>query len=80
MFAAAKLRPKTTVAGLRQRVDLLQKERITADHMELWSHAADAALAALVGVQAHEGSARPVSCGHDESVIWLPQVIQMRQP
>lgn len=79
VLAARKLLPKTTVAGLRQRVTLLQNEELTTEHMELWSHdAVDAALGALVALQAHEGSARPVTCGHDESAIWLPQGPQMR--
>jgi predicted nuclease with RNAse H fold len=80
VLAAAHLPPKTTAAGLRERVDLLRREHIAADHMELWSHdAVDAALGALVAVQAHEGSARPVGCGHDRSAIWLPHGTQVRQ-
>jgi hypothetical protein len=42
--------------------------------MGLWSHdALDATVAALLALQATEGTAVAVGCGHDNSAIWIPQ-------
>jgi hypothetical protein len=73
-LAGAMLPPKRTIAGLRERVELLRREGVDGVGMQLWSHdAVDAALAALLAVRAHEGTAIPVGCGHDRSAIWMPR-------
>ena len=61
---------KTTAAGLRARVDLLEAADVRGEHLAMWSHdALDAAAAALVVADEH---AVEVTCGHDGSAIWLP--------
>ena len=61
---------KTTPAGLRARVDLLEAAGVRGEHLAMWSHdALDAAAAALVVADEH---AVAVTCGHDGSAIWLP--------
>jgi predicted nuclease with RNAse H fold len=70
----ARLARKTSVAGIRQRVDALRAAGLRVKNLELWSHdSIDAALAAIIARQRQNGSAAPVTCGHDDSVIWLPQ-------
>lgn len=61
---------KTTPAGLRARVGLLERAGVRGEHLAMWSHdALDAAAAALVVADDH---AVAVTCGHDGSAIWLP--------
>jgi predicted nuclease with RNAse H fold len=68
-----RLAKKTSVAGIRQRVAALASAGLCVEHLALWSHdSLDAAVAALVALQRHDGGAHPVTCGHDDSAIWLP--------
>ncbi len=70
----APLAKKTSVAGIRQRIDALRAEGLHADDLELWSHdSVDAALAAIIALQRQNEAALAATCGHDGSVIWLPQ-------
>jgi predicted nuclease with RNAse H fold len=72
-LAGRTLPPKRSIAGIHQRAALLRGAGIAAEGMQLWSHdAIDAALAALLALRAHEGTAMPVGCGHDRSAIWMP--------
>jgi len=65
---------KTTMAGVRERVAVLDRQGVAASWMQLWSHdALDATLAALLALRAAEGTAIPVGCGHDGSAIWIPR-------
>jgi predicted nuclease with RNAse H fold len=74
VLAGGRLPSKRTIAGVRARASLLRKEGVGAEGMQLWTHdALDAALAALLAVRAHEGTAMPVGCGHDHSAIWIPR-------
>jgi predicted nuclease with RNAse H fold len=69
----ARLANKTSVAGSRQRIDALGAAGLCVEHLALWSHdSLDAAVAALVALQRRNGRAHPVTCGHDDSAIWLP--------
>jgi len=74
--ALARGRPlakKTAIAGVRTRVELLLEAGVSAPHALMWSHdGLDAILGALVAVDYAEGRARRVTCGHDDSAIWLP--------
>jgi predicted nuclease with RNAse H fold len=73
MLAGGALPPKRTIAGLRARVILLQKEGVGVGGLQSRSHdALDAALAAVLAARSHEGTAMPVGCGHDCSAIWIP--------
>ena len=70
----ASLPPKQTVEGARTRVDLLERAGVVVEHLPMWSHdGLDALLGALVALQSASGRAVPVTCGHDDSAIWLPQ-------
>lgn len=74
LTAPARLAKKTSVAGTRQRVDVLRATGVRLDHLELWSHdSIDAALAAITALQRQTRSALRVTCGHDDSAIWLPR-------
>jgi predicted nuclease with RNAse H fold len=69
----ARLAKKTSVAGMRQRIDALGAAGLCVEHLALWSHdSLDAAVAALVALQWRDGRAHPVTCGHDDSAIWIP--------
>jgi predicted nuclease with RNAse H fold len=66
----ARLARKQTAAGRRQRARLLQRAGVRGENLEeLSHHALDALVAAVV---ARDG--RPVTCGHDDSRIWLPAI------
>lgn len=68
-----KLPKKGTLAGIHARDHLLRRAGIGERTAVLWSHdALDAAVAAVVARQASQGSAERVTCGHDDSAIWLP--------
>lgn len=69
-----RLAKKTSVAGARERIAALRAAGLrTSEDLGLWSHdTTDAALAAIVALQKRSGAAVPVTCGHDDSVIWLP--------
>jgi len=63
------------MAGIQERVAVLEAEEVVAPWMQLWSHdALDAALAAMLALRAADGKAIPVGCGHDGSAIWIPRV------
>lgn len=69
-----RLPPKHTGAGARERVELLQQAGLSEPSLALWSHdAVDAAAAAVVALHRARGMARPATCGHDGSAIWLPR-------
>jgi predicted nuclease with RNAse H fold len=70
---------KSSVAGMRARVALLDAAGVDDPHLDLWSHdSIDAAVAALVaalrakGEAVGVGCAQEARCGHDGSTIWLP--------
>jgi predicted nuclease with RNAse H fold len=68
-----RLAKKTTVPGIRQRVSALTAAGLSVGDLELWSHdSLDASVAAVVALEHVRGSAVSVTCGHDDSVIWLP--------
>jgi predicted nuclease with RNAse H fold len=73
LLAGRAVPKKTTMAGARERVTVLEGEDVAAPWMQLWSHdALDATLAALLALRATDGTAIPVGCGHDGSAIWIP--------
>jgi len=68
---------KTTPAGVRRRVELLQAQGVRAEWLRLWSHdGIDAALAALLARGSQDGWALRVGCdggsADDASAIWVP--------
>jgi predicted nuclease with RNAse H fold len=68
---------KTTPAGIRRRVELLEAQGVGAHWLRLWSHdAIDAALAALLALGSQDGWVLRVGCdggGEDDgSAIWVP--------
>jgi hypothetical protein len=64
---------KQTQAGREERAGLLRQAGVAdAGLASLPHHALDALVAALVA----RDRARPVTCGHDDSCIWLPAVCQ----
>jgi predicted nuclease with RNAse H fold len=64
---------KTTAAGVRARAALLTEVGVSVDSLTMWSHdGLDALLAAVVAADYGKGRARRVTCGHDDSAIWLP--------
>lgn len=68
-----RLAPKRTAAGARSRVELLERAGVSRAPLQAWSHdTLDAGVAALVALHRERGTARPVTCGHDGSAIWLP--------
>ncbi|HEX2273847.1 MAG TPA: DUF429 domain-containing protein [Acidimicrobiales bacterium] len=68
-----RLPPKHTRAGAGARVELLERAGLSGAWLKMWSHdALDAGAAALVALERAQGTARPVTCGHDGSAIWLP--------
>jgi predicted nuclease with RNAse H fold len=70
----ARLAKKTSVTGIRQRTDVLRAAGVRADALEVWSHdSLDAALAAVIALQRKNEAAVPVTCGDDDSVLWLPE-------
>ena len=74
-FKLAGQRPakKASVAGARQRVELLADAGLEPTGIAMWSHdGLDALASALVARDHHAGRAVRVGCGHDESAIWLP--------
>lgn len=74
VLAGTKLASKQTGAGMTERVGLLKQAGIDVQGLEMWSHdSLDAAVAALVAQRKSSGRATAVSCGHDDSAIWLPE-------
>src|SRR4051812_43657504 len=71
LAGGAALARKQTRDGRSQRAGLLHAAGVDAEPS--WSHdALDAALCALVAADHAAGRARRVTCGHDDSAIWLP--------
>lgn len=72
-LAGRRLPKKTTEAGIVARAAALREAGVRATGLEAWSHhRLDAAAGALTAYRASFGAARPVTCGHDGSSIWLP--------
>jgi predicted nuclease with RNAse H fold len=73
-LAGSRLLPKKqTAAGIRVRVELLERAGVKAPDLAMWSHdSLDACLGAVVARQWAQGTAQRAGCGHDESAIWLP--------
>ena len=72
LAGGARVPAKSTPAGLARRVELLRGAGIDDVSLPVWGHdGLDAAAAALV---AADPSADAVTCGHDDSAIWLPRV------
>jgi predicted nuclease with RNAse H fold len=69
--AGRPLPKKTTAAGLEARLALLRAAGVETTIRS--HHVADAVLAAVVARDYSRGTAEAVSCGHDDSVIWLPE-------
>ena len=64
---------KQTADGLRARIELLARAGVAAEQVAMWSHdGLDALLGALVALQVASSNAVRVTCGHDDSAIWLP--------
>jgi predicted nuclease with RNAse H fold len=64
---------KRSVAGRRERAELLAEAGLVGDGLEARSHdLIDALMAALIARDRAGGRARRVTCGHDGSAIWLP--------
>jgi predicted nuclease with RNAse H fold len=86
LAGGARLPRKTAATGRRDRAALLRARGLRDADVEGWSHdALDAALAALVALDAAEGRAQRVGCpegarcGQDGSAIWLPAVLVARR-
>jgi predicted nuclease with RNAse H fold len=70
LAGGARVPAKSTPDGLARRVELLRAAGVEDASLPLWGHdGLDAAACALV---AAAPSARPITCGHDGSAIWLP--------
>jgi predicted nuclease with RNAse H fold len=68
-----RLAPKRTAAGAWSRIALLEQAGLSKPPLQGLSHdLLDAAVAALVALHRERRTARPVTCGHDGSAIWLP--------
>lgn len=73
MMAGGRLPRKTTPSGRAARVELLRAARVDSLELDTWSHdLLDASVAAVTARDVADGSARRVTCGHDDSAIWLP--------
>jgi predicted nuclease with RNAse H fold len=73
LAAGRPLPKKTSLAGIRARLELLGEAGIAERDLQMWSHdGLDALLGALVALDHVQGRAHRVSCGHDGSAIWLP--------
>jgi predicted nuclease with RNAse H fold len=69
----ARLPSKRSAAGIRARVDALGSRGIRDASLEMWSHdGLDAIVAAVVARDHAHDRAMKVTCGHDDSAIWLP--------
>ena len=73
LLAGRRPAKKSTVQGLTERVGLLRRAGVSGAQLQMWSHdSLDALLGALVALHHAKGIAAKVSCGHDDSAIWLP--------
>jgi predicted nuclease with RNAse H fold len=68
---------KQSLAGRRQRAELLGRAGLRGGLLadEPSHDTLDALVAALVALDRSRGRARRVSCGHDDSAIWLPSPV-----
>jgi predicted nuclease with RNAse H fold len=70
---ATRLAPKRSAAGGAARRRILDEAGVRLGPAGLAGHdAVDAAAAALVALHHARRTARPATCGHDGSAIWLP--------
>lgn len=71
------LRSKSTLRGVKRRVELVRGRGITERDLEMWSHdSLDALAAAVVALDRQRGMGREVTCGHDGSAMWLPALAE----
>jgi predicted nuclease with RNAse H fold len=64
---------KRVIDGLRERIARLEKVGARAADLTAWSHdGLDALLGGVIARDADRGTARRVTCGQDNSAIWLP--------
>jgi Protein of unknown function (DUF429) len=64
---------KTTANGITERVGALSKRGLVESTLPMWSHdALDAAAAAIVAADHHNGTATRAYCSLDDTSIWLP--------
>jgi predicted nuclease with RNAse H fold len=64
---------KTSIKGLRERIERLENIGVRAPTIAAWSHdGLDAVLGAVIARDSAHGTARQVTCEHDDSAIWLP--------
>jgi predicted nuclease with RNAse H fold len=76
-LAAGPVRPKRAADGIAARVALLEAAGVRESRLGMWSHdSLDAVAAAVTARGVLDGSAVGVTCGHDGSAIWLPEVRQ----
>jgi predicted nuclease with RNAse H fold len=76
-LAAGPVRPKRAADGIAARVALLEAAGVREPRLGMWSHdSLDAIAAAVAALGVLDGSAVGVTCGHDGSAIWLPEVRQ----
>jgi predicted nuclease with RNAse H fold len=81
LAAGRRLARKQTGAGRSERAELLAAAGVPIDGFEELSHDyLDALVAALTALDRSRGRARRVTCGHDESAIWLPGRSSARSP
>ena len=69
LAGGARLPRKTTAEGRAARIDLLQAAGV--DPPDRSHDSLDAAVAALTARHVADGTALRVTCGHDDSAIWL---------
>jgi predicted nuclease with RNAse H fold len=73
VLRGSRLPPKRSADGVRARVEALAERGVTPEGLEMWSHdGLDALVAAVVARDYSNGDAVKVTCGHDDSAIWLP--------
>lgn len=74
LAALKQLPKKMSMLGVRRRVELLRAAGVQVEHLSMWSHdALDAGAAAVTARDVAGGMAIRVTCGHDDSAIWLPR-------
>ena len=71
-LAGGRVPPKSSADGLARRASLLRDAGVVEETMPLWGHdGLDACACALVAADVR---ARPLTCGHDGSSIWMPGI------
>jgi predicted nuclease with RNAse H fold len=76
-LAAGPVRPKRAADGIAARVALLEAAGVREPRLGMWSHdGLDAVAAAVAARGVLDSSSIGVTCGHDGSAIWLPEVRQ----